>query len=285
MLDGGWFTERVEEDGSAFSLKITNKLHDEQSPFQRIEVYETTRYGNLMVIDGCTMVSTLDNFIYHEMMSHPVLYCHPSPRRVAIIGGGDCGTLREVLRHPEVESATQIDIDERVTRVAERYFPELCESNDDPRAELLFIDGIQWIKDAAAATLDVIIVDSTDPVGPGEVLFTPAFYAACYRALGPGGLMVQQSESPLVHMEILRRMYRNMADAGFADTRTLFFPQPIYPTGWWSATMAGKDRSLEGFREEDAASRPFETRYYNAGIHRAALAVPEFFRPLLRAPR
>ena len=286
MLDGDWFTERVEDDGSAFSLKIRNKLHDEQSPFQRIEVYETTRYGNLMVIDGCTMVSTLDNFIYHEMMSHPVLYSHPSPRRVAIIGGGDCGTLREVLKHAEVESATQIDIDERVTRVAEQYFPELCESNDDPRAELLFIDGIQWIKDAAPGGLDVIIVDSTDPVGPGEVLFTPEFYAACYRALGPDGLMVQQSESPLIHMEILRRIYRDITGAGFADIRTLFFPQPIYPTGWWSATIAGKDRSVEeGFREDDAARRPFETRYYNAGIHRAALAVPEFFRAALRAPR
>lgn len=282
MLDGAWFTERAEEDGSAFSLKITDKLHEEQTPFQKIEVYATSHYGNLMVIDGCTMVSTLDNFLYHEMMSHPALFTHPDPKRVAIIGGGDCGTLREVLKHPGVEKATQIDIDERVTRVSEIYFPELCESNDDPRAELLFIDGIQWMKDAAPGSLDVIIVDSTDPVGPGEVLFTREFFAACHRALGPSGLMVQQSESPLIHMDILRRMYRNMAEAGFSATRTLFFPQPIYPTGWWSATLAGKDRGLEGFREEDVENKPFETRYYNLDIHRGALAVPEFFKAAIR---
>ena len=278
MLDDSWFTERVEEEGSAFSLKTRRRLHDEQSPFQRIEVFETTRYGNLMVIDGCTMVSTLENFLYHEMMSHPVLFTHPLPKRVAIIGGGDCGTLREVLKHEEVDKAIQIDIDERVTRVAEEYFPELCESNGDRRAELLFIDGIQWMKDAQPGSLDVIIVDSTDPVGPGEVLFTPEFYAACHRALGPAGLMVQQSESPLIHMEILQRMYRSMKDAGFADTRTLFFPQPIYPTGWWSATMACRDRTIGGFREQDVAGRSFETRYYNADIHRGAFAMPEFFR-------
>ena len=278
MLDATWFTEPAEEYGSAFSLKVTRKLHEEQSPYQRIEVYETTRYGNLMVIDGCTMVSSLDNFLYHEMMSHPVLFTHPDPKRVAIIGGGDCGTLREVLRHPSVERATQIDIDERVTRVAEEYFPELCESNSDPRAELLFIDGIRWMKEAPEGSLDVIIVDSTDPVGPGEVLFTHDFFAACQRALGPAGLMVQQSESPLIHMDLLQRMYGQMRQAGFSDMRTLFFPQPIYPTGWWSATMASKDRPIGSFRVTDVDNRSFATRYYNGGIHRGALAAPEFFK-------
>jgi len=274
-----WFTERCAEGGSAFSLRIEGKLHEEQSPYQKIEVYQTTHYGKLMVLDGCTMVSTLDNFLYHEMMAHPVLFTHAAPRRVAIIGGGDCGTLREVLKHPDVEKVTQIDIDESVTRVSETFFPELCESNADPRAELLFIDGIQWMKDAQAGTLDVIIVDSTDPVGPGEVLFSGEFYAACHRALGRGGLLVQQSESPLIHGEIQRRMYRDMTGAGFSEVQTLFFPQPIYPTGWWSATMAARDGRLDGFRDADAESRPFRTRYYNAAIHRSALAAPEFFNP------
>jgi spermidine synthase len=274
-----WFTERCEEGGSAFSFRIEGKLHEEQSSFQKIEVYQTTHYGRLMVIDGYTMVSTLDNFLYHEMMAHPVLFTHEAPRRVAIIGGGDCGTLREVLKHPDVERVTQIDIDERVTRVSEIYFPELCESNGDPRAELLFIDGIQWMKDAPAGSLDVIIVDSTDPVGPGEVLFSSEFFAACYRALGAGGLLVQQSESPLIHGEIQCRMYRDMAAAGFAAVQTLFFPQPIYPTGWWSATMAARDEAFHGFREADADNRPFRTRYYNAAVHQGALAAPEFFSP------
>jgi spermidine synthase len=212
------------------------------------------------------------------MMSHPVLFSHPAPRRVAIIGGGDCGTLNEVLKHPEVEKATQIDIDRVVTDASERHFPELCASNTDPRAELLFIDGIQWIKDAPAGSLDVIIVDSTDPIGPGEVLFTPEFYDACYRALDDGGRVVQQSESPLIHLAILERMYRSLAASRFADARTLFFPQPIYPTGWWSATIGAKNTKLDSFREQDARNRSFATTYYNAEIHRAAFAEPEFFR-------
>ncbi|MCB1801850.1 MAG: polyamine aminopropyltransferase [Gammaproteobacteria bacterium] len=277
-LDENWITEICEDGGSAFSLQRGEKLFEEQSPYQKVEVYDTSTYGKLMLIDGCTMVSTRDNFLYHEMMSHPVLYSHPAPKRVAIIGGGDCGTLREVLRHPEVERVTQIDIDEAVTRAAELHFPELCESNGDPRAELLFIDGIQWMKDAAPGSLDVIIVDSTDPIGPGEVLFTPEFYNACHQALGENGLVVQQSESPLIHMAVLERMYRSLKSARFHDARTLFFPQPIYPTGWWSATIGAKSGPLTQFRRDDVENRPFETRYYNSEVHVAAFAEPEFFR-------
>ncbi|MEA3276756.1 MAG: polyamine aminopropyltransferase [Pseudomonadota bacterium] len=273
-----WFTEIAEEDGSAFSLRVRAKLHEEKTPFQTIEIYQTAGFGNLMVIDGCTMVSGRENFLYHEMMSHPALFTHQAPRRVCIIGGGDCGTLREVLKHPEVEEATQIDIDERVTRLAEQYFPELTQSNRDTRARLLFGDGIQWVRQAREESLDLIVVDSTDPVGPAEGLFSRRFYADCVKALAPGGLLVQQSESPLYHMDILREMYKAIRAAGFADVKTLFFPQTIYPSGWWSATMARKDGIIDGFRFEAADQRPFETRYYNADIHRAALAEPEFFR-------
>ena len=277
-LDVQWFTEIEHQDFMAFSLRIRAKLHEEQSPFQKIEVWDTVGFGRLMVIDGCTMVSTLENFLYHEMMAHPALYAHAAPRDVAIIGGGDCGTLREVLRHPEVERVTQIDIDERVTRVAEIYFPELCESNGDPRATLLFDDGIAWMAQAIPGRLDLIIVDSTDPVGPAVGLFTQGFFESCLRALAPGGLVVQQSESPLLHLDILRDMHLAMRAAGFADVKTLPFPQPIYPSGWWSCTMGCKDRPIAGFREADVAARPFRTRYYNADIHRAAFATPEFLR-------
>jgi spermidine synthase len=282
-LDNDWITEICEEGGSAFSLKGRGKVFEEQSPFQRIEVFDTDSYGKLMLIDGCTMVSSYDNFLYHEMMSHPVLYSHAAPRRVAIIGGGDCGTLHEVLKHPEVEKVTQIDIDEQVTRAARLHFPELCESNEDPRAELLYIDGIQWMKDTAPASLEVIIVDSTDPIGPGEVLFSHGFYNACHRALADDGLIVQQSESPMIHQNILERMYRNLLGAGFQDVRTLFFPQPIYPTGWWTATIGAKNTGLDDFRAEDIVNKAFETRYYNEQIHRAAFAQPEFFRRLRTA--
>jgi spermidine synthase len=279
MLDStDWFTEIHDRDGSAFSLQIRAKLHEERTPFQSIAVYETSHYGNLMVIDGCTMVSARENFIYHEMMAHPALFTHEAPRRVAIIGGGDCGTLREVLKHPEIEEAIQIDIDERVTRLAEQYFPDLTEASTDPRARLLFEDGIAWIRDAPPAQLDLIIVDSTDPVGPAEGLFSPTFYANCRRALGPGGLLIQQTESPLYHQDLLRETHQAMRTSGFTQVASLFFPQPIYPSGWWSATMAGKDGAIDHFREQAASERPFSTSYYNATIHRAAFAVPEFLR-------
>jgi spermidine synthase len=234
-----------------------------------------------MVIDGCTMVSDRDNHLYHEMMTHPALYTHPNPERVWIIGGGDCGSLKEVLRHPGVKQAIQIEIDERVTRLAEKYFPELCTSNADPRAELLFIDGIQWVKDAAADSVDLIIVDSTDPVGPAEGLFNAAFYRECVRCLGPGGLLVQQSESPLFHADLIEAMHGTMRGAGFTVTRTFFFPQCIYPSGWWSGTLAGK-AAIPEFRESDARAKPFETAYYNAEVHKAAFALPESFRKLAR---
>jgi len=280
-LDNTWFTEIHADTGSAFSLQVKERVFSEQSEYQLVEVYDTVGFGKLMVIDGCTMVSTRENFIYHEMLSHPALFTHPDPRRVAIIGGGDCGTLREVLRHPGVEKCTQIDIDELVTRASELHFPELCESNRDPRAELLFIDGIQWMQDAAAGSLDLVIVDSTDPVGPGEVLFTPDFFRACRRALAGDGILVQQSESPLAHLALIRNLHQGYREAGFSEVQTLFFPQPIYPTGWWSASMACRSGRFHGFREEDARNKGFQTRYYNADIHRAALAQPEFFRTAL----
>ena len=280
-LSDKWFTEIHADIGSAFSLETTEKVFSKQSPFQLVEVFDTTGFGKFMVIDGCTMVTTRENFVYHEMLSHPAMFTHPNPQHVAIIGGGDCGTLREVLRHDSVEKCTQIDIDEVVTEASEIHFPELCESNNDPRAELLFIDGIQWMKDAAPESLDLIIVDSTDPVGPGEVLFTTEFFAACHRALRLDGIIVQQSESPLAHLELIQRMHKNYATAGFSASKTLCFPQPIYPTGWWSATMASKSGDLSNFRQADIENKSFDTQYYNAGIHQGALAMPEFLRKAL----
>lgn len=276
-----WFTEQHAHAGSSFGLRVRERLHAEQTPFQSIEIYDTTDWGKLMVIDGCTMVSTRDNFLYHEMMSHPALFTHARAKRVVIIGGGDCGTLREVLRHEEVEHAVQVEIDERVTRLAEQYFPELCEANGDPRAELLFIDGIKYMAEIEPESIDVVIVDSTDPVGPAEGLFNATFYASCFRALRPSGILVQQSESPLVHLDLIRAMRAAMRTAGFQAVKTLSFPQPIYPTGWWSCTMARKGADLAGFRERGAATKQFATRYYNAEMHKAALALPEFVREAL----
>lgn len=277
-----WFTEAHEASGSAIGFRITRKLEEVQTPYQKIEIYATTDWGNLMVIDGCVMLTTRDNFLYHEMMSHPALYTHTAPKRVVIIGGGDCGTLREVLKHREVESVVQCDIDEQVTRLAEKYFPELCESNADPRATLLFGDGVRYMAELEPDSIDVVIVDSTDPVGPAEGLFGAKFYQSCFRALRAGGILVQQSESPLAHLELIREMRTYMKAAGFAAVRTLPFPQPCYPTGWWSCTMARKAiDQLDDFRDRGAAMKKFPTRYYNVDTHRAALARPDFMREVL----
>src|SRR5690606_5756208 len=277
-FNNNWYTEVFSASGSAFGLQVTKKLDEVQSPFQKIEMYETTHFGNLMVIDDVIMLSSRDNFLYHEMLSHPVLFTHADPKNVVIIGGGDCGTLREVLKHPGVESVTQIDIDEQVTRMSEKYFPELCASNNDPRATLKFDDGIKYMRDAAPESVDVIIVDSTDPIGPGEGLFNRAFYESCLKALRPGGILVQQSESPLIHMPLLKAMRDAMTDAGFADLQSLLFPQMVYPSGWWTCTLARKDAKFDGFRVKAAQNPAFETQYYNAEVHQAAMALPNFVK-------
>ena len=261
-----WFTEISDRDGSAFSLRINKKLDEKQSPFQKVEMFETTDFGNLMIIDGCTMVSTRENFFYHEMISHPALLAHPNPKNVVIIGGGDCGTLREVLKHPGVESVTQIDIDEVVTQMSLKYFPELCESNNDARATVMFDDGIKYMREAASESIDVVIVDGTDPVGPGEGLFNHAFYTSCLNALRPGGILVQQSESPLMHMPLLVEMREAMLSVGFNDLQTLPFPQPIYPSGLWSVTLARKSETFNGFREDGAAQIAEQSEYYNLSL-------------------
>ncbi|MDR1075061.1 MAG: polyamine aminopropyltransferase [Xanthomonadaceae bacterium] len=275
-----WYIERFETTGSAVGYRVSDKLDEVQSPFQRIEIYQTTDWGNLMLIDGAVMLTSRDNFLYHEMIAHPALFTHPAPKRVVIIGGGDCGTLREVLRHPGVESATQCDIDEQVTRMAEKYFPELCQSNADPRAKLLFDDGVAYMRNCAPGSIDVAIVDSTDPVGPAEGLFNKAFYESCHRALKDDGILVQQSESPLAQLGLIQAMRMEMGKAGFSGFWTLPFPQPCYPTGWWSVTMARKQGGF-GFRREDAAARPFETQYYTEALHQGLLVMPPFMAKAL----
>lgn len=276
-----WITEYFDSAGTCFGLSGAQKLDEVKSPYQTIEIYSTETFGNLMLIDGCMMVSTRDNFLYHEMMSHPALFTHKQPETAVIIGGGDCGTLREVLKHDTIKKAYQIDIDEQVTRLSEKYFPELCESNSDPRAELLFIDGIKWVQKRDDQSVDMLIIDSTDPVGLAEGLFTVDFLKDCFRVLKPGGIIVQQSESPILHSNtIIKNLHTDMHAAEFSDTQTLTFPQPIYPSGWWSCTMALKATetmtTLDTFRMQDAENKLFNTAYYSPAIHEAAKVLPPF---------
>ena len=274
-----WFTEACTECGTALSFEINEKLHQEQTPFQKIEIYSTKSFGRLMAIDGCVMLTERDSFIYHEMLTHPALFSHPNPVSVVIAGGGDCGTLREVARHACVQEVVQVEIDERVTRLSEKFFPVLCEANHDPRVEFFFEDATRWIQKKEHESVDIIIVDSTDPIGPAEGLFSMAFYRDCLRALKPDGLLVQQSESPLVHFEsIIRPMHASMQDAGFVATDLIHFPQPCYPTGWWTATVASKNRPLAYVRQKSARHPGFKTRYYNHSVHLAGFSTPQFIQ-------
>lgn len=273
-----WFTEFCSQQGSAISYQIKQCLYDEKSDFQRVRIFETTHHGKLMVLDDYIMLTSRDNFLYHEMISHPALFTHAAPKNIAIIGGGDCGTLQEVLKHTGPEKVTQIEIDEQVTRVSEVYFPELCTSNDDPRVSLVFEDGIKWMQQAKPSSLDIIIIDSADPIGPGEGLFQMPFYQSCFQALKPGGIMAQQSDSPLYSHDLIQSMHHAYHQVGFTSSHTLSFPQPCYPSGWWSATLVGKGVDVKRFRQQEASQKSFATRYYNADIHQASLATVEFMK-------
>jgi spermidine synthase len=165
--------------------------------------------------------------------------------------------------------------------LSEKYFPELCDKNGDPRATLFFGDGIQWMKDAAPGSIDLIIIDSTDPVGPAEGLFGKRFYLDCIKALKPNGLLVQQSESPLLHLELIKEMHQAMREAGFAQTTLLHFPQVIYPSGWWSGSIASKQAGPLAQRLDEKAIETLDTQFYNADTHRGAFALPTYVKKAL----
>lgn len=271
MLNNKWFTETCEEYSTAFSIKVNAKLHQETTPWQLIEIYDSVQFGKVMVIDGFCMLTTKDNFIYHEMLAHCSLFAHKNPQDVLIVGGGDCGTLLEVCKHP-IKRVVQVEIDQRVTELSQQYFPELCTANNDPRASLVFEDAISWVKRAPTSSFDVIIIDSTDPIGPGEGLFSAAFYADCKRILRPGGIAIHQSESPFANYRLLKSIRRKMQATEFADIKTVFFPMPTYPSGWWSATLACTSTELVEPRDNNLSG----LKYYSKEMHQAAMVRPNF---------
>ena len=272
-----WYRDTWASQDCYLSFAIQEHLHHQRTPFQVLDVFETRSFGTVMTLDGIIQLTDRDNFIYHEMMAHVALFCHRNPRRVLIVGGGDCGVLQQVLKHHLVQQLIQVELDEAVTAAALRFFPELCTSNGDPRATLLFQDAVQWVAQAPPASVDVCIVDSTDPLGQAQRLFGPAFYRHCHRMLADGGILVVQSESPLLHGDVVQSIRHGQREAGFSAVRTMTFPQPTYPSGWFSATLAGKNNDLLHLREEaKEAGRSLTTRYYNAAIHQAAFALPSF---------
>lgn len=270
-----WYTER-QADGVALSCKVIQTLHSEQTPFQRLDVIETAQYGRMLVLDGMVQTTEADEFVYHEMIVHVAMQTHPGPKRVAVVGGGDGGTVREVLKYRSVESVKLIEIDARVVEASRRFFPELSKGLDDPRVECLYVDGIRHIEKSKNA-YDVVIVDSTEPVGPAVGLFSRKFYVSCYESLTDQGILVAQTESPFFNRDLLEKAYSAIYQV-FPISRLYLASVPTYPSGLWSFSLGSKGRDpLEVTPDLDGIS----TRYYTEGIHQAAFHLPRFVQEIV----
>ncbi len=274
-----WFSEDQTAD-LRISCRVTRVLHRERTPFQEIAVYETPEFGRLLALDDVIQTTERDEFTYHELLAHPVLCAHPRPRRVLVVGGGDGGVLREVLKHPCVEEAHLVEIDERVMAVAREFLPGIAAGFADPRAIVHVGDGIEFVARHADA-FDVIVVDSTDPVGPAVGLFEEPFYRSVHACLREGGLFAAQTESPFFNADLIARVHATLRGI-FPLVRLLLGVVPTYPGGCWSVTVASKGPDPASCDEERAAS--LATRYYSPAVHRALLALPPFVRDLLAAP-
>lgn len=270
-----WFTETFE--GVRFALEVERTLVRRRSDFQTIEIFASRQMGRVLALDGVLQTSEVDEHLYHEMLVHPALTTCRVPRRVLVVGGGDGGTAREVLRHPEVERVELVEIDGEVLRACQEHLPTLG-AWDDPRLQVIVGDGAEHVRRAASDAYDVVLMDGTDPVGPGAALFGDAFVADVRRALAPGGVFAQQSASPLLMPEVFTSAVRT-ARAAFAHAHPCFGPVPLYAAGVWSWTVASDDldpREVDATRAERIAASG--TRHYNAAIHRAAFALPQALR-------
>ena len=270
-----WYTER-QTDGVALSCKVIQTLHSEKTPFQRLDVIETVPYGRMLVLDGMVQTTEADEFVYHEMIVHVAMQTHPEPRRVAVVGGGDGGAVREVLKYRSVENVTLIEIDERVVWASRRFFPQLSKGLDDPRVECVFADGIRHIQENKGA-YDVIIVDSTEPVGPAVGLFSRNFYVSCYESLTDHGVLVAQTESPFFNRDLIEKAFAAISSV-FPVSRLYLASIPTYPSGLWSFSLGSKRRDpLEVTPNLDG----IPTRYYTEGVHHAAFQLPRFVQEIV----
>ena len=271
-----------EEAVLGFSYRYDGELlARETSPFQRIEVYRTATFGGVLVLDGLTQTTEADEFCYHEMLVHVPMLTVPEPKRVLVIGGGDGGTLRHVLMHPSVERAVMCEIDERVTELCRAYLPAVGgDAFDDPRADVLFDDGIAYMR-AATEAFDVIIVDSSDPVGPGEGLFTESFYRDAGAHLAPGGVIAVQSGSPFFQQGELHRAHAHM-QAALPDVRVYLGAVPTYPGTLWSFTMGGAHLEVDpSAAAARATERGLITKFWSPEWHAGAFALPRIVQDVI----
>lgn len=281
-----WFTDKDEDQ--ALSLRFTGEVFfDVQSPFQRVRILESTKYGKMLALDDMVMTTINDEFHYHEMISHPAMFTHGNAKNILVIGGGDGGTVREILRHEGVEKVTMVEIDGEVIKACKEHLPEIAAAFDNPKLDLKVDDGIAYIKSAAPQSFDIIIVDGSDPVGPAEGLFSVEFYTNCFNALKEGGILIAQGESPKFNEKAFAELNHTLQDIfGKENAPVSLFYVPTYPTGMWSFQYGIKGGIAPKAITNDAAIDAFVDakglRYYNADIHKASFATPNFVKALIK---
>jgi spermidine synthase len=270
--NGEWWLTESERDNMTISYRVRSIVHEEQSPFQHVMILDSCDFGRMLVLDGVVQTTSMDGFIYNEMISHVPLAFHPHPRRVLVIGGGDCGAAREVCKHDQVEQIDLVEIDQAVVEACKRHLPEVSGNLSDPRVRFIYADGVEFVK-SVSDTYDVIIVDSSDPVGPAKPLFEYAFYAHLHRALKADGVMVCQSQSPIFHDDVMRQTYQHI-DRLFPTALLYTAVVPTYPGGLWSFTLGSKAY------ERPARFHSFnkETRYVNREILEQCFRLPTFIK-------
>ncbi len=240
---------------------------------------DTLEWGRMLVLDGCVMTTDRDEFIYHEMIVHIALSAHPNPQKVLVVGGGDGGVIREVLKHPTVELAVLAEIDDRVIEVAKEYLPQISVALDDARARVEVGDGIAHVQEHPGE-YDIIIVDSTDPIGPAVGLFAKSFYESIYHGLKPDGMFVAQSESPFFNGDLIRGVQADVRSL-FPITGLYLASIPTYPSGLWSFTIGSKTYDPQVIADQ-ARSASLVTKYYTPELHRSAFELPRFVGELLK---
>lgn len=303
MISDGWFSElEVLWPGQKFSLKVEKVLYHERSEFQDILVFESSSYGRVLVLDGVIQLTERDEFAYQEMISHLPLFAHPDPKQVLIVGGGDGGVLREVARHACVESIDMCEIDSEVVNVARRFFwGSTASAYDDPRLSLIHDDAAKYLEalvthDKSAVTeghspgaaaarrqradwrgYDVIIVDSSDPVGPAETLFKPEFYEAMRAALAPRGVICAQGECAWLHLPLISKVVR-ACSAIFPTVDYAYASVPTYPSGQIGFILCSLDSAPNALvaRRSPSDQLQAQLRYYNRAMHAAAFSLPQF---------
>lgn len=284
--DENYYIEEFNPGGFSMKYNITDVLYSKKSPFQKVEVVQSVGHGRMLLNDGLVMISERDEYVYHEMIAHVPLFIHPNPRRVLIIGGGDGGTAREVLRHSGVEHCDMVEIDELVVEACREFIPQTAIGmSESPRFQLHIADGVEFVKNKAQSQenlYDVIIVDSTDPIGPAQPLFGVEFYKNVFQNLNENGIVVSQAESVFYYDEIQKKIAEILSGL-FPKLRFYNFSNLTYPGGLWSFSFASKGLDpLADFDPNRVQASGIKTKYYNEFIHRACFQLPEFQSQMLR---